>query len=52
MLTSSLVRVRVQGRQVRPSLVDPTAGKYLVRADELTCPGPVTRLLRAITKKQ
>ena len=35
MLTSSLVRVRVQGRQVRPSLVDPTAGKYLVRADEL-----------------
>lgn len=35
MLTSALVRVRVQGKQIRPSLVDASAGRFLVRADEL-----------------
>lgn len=35
MLTSSLIRVRVQGKQIRPSLVDVTADRFLVRADDL-----------------
>ena len=35
MLTSSLVRVRVQGKQIHPSLVDVEAERFLVRADDL-----------------
>lgn len=35
MLTSTLVRVQVQGKQIRPSLVDAAAGRNLVRAEDL-----------------
>ncbi|MEC8423836.1 MAG: DUF790 family protein, partial [Myxococcota bacterium] len=35
MLTSSLVRVRVQGKSIRPALVDITSGRHLARAEEL-----------------